>query len=93
MQSSEILQHDLDKTINSTINTEFLSNQALACNGGFEIHDSVFCQQCTTVSEKGYLIVLVINIIVSNIISIVDGAVVVVEFLVDIIVVVIITVS
>ena len=62
MRSSEILQHDLGLTINNTINTEFISNQAFACNGGFEVHVSVFCQQCITESEKGYLIVIVINI-------------------------------
>ena len=82
MQSSEILQHDLRLTINNTINTELLSNQAFACNGGFEVHVSVFGQQCITESEKGYLIVIVINITVSSIISIVDGVVVVFEFLV-----------
>lgn len=71
------------------MNTDFLSNRALACNGGFEVHVSGFCLQCITLSEKGSLIV-VINIIVSNII-IFYGVVVVVKFVVTI--AVIITVS
>lgn len=82
LQSSEILQHDLELTIKNTINTDFLSNQAFACNVGFEVHVSVFCLQCITVSAKGSLIVIVINIII----TLVDGGVVVVEFIVIIVV-------
>ena len=42
------------------------------------VHVSVFCQQCITVSAKGSLIVIVINIII----IILDGRVVVIEFVV-----------
>ena len=52
-----------------------------------------FCLQCTTVSEKGSLVVIVINIIVNNINIIIDGVVVVVEVFVVTVVVVVIPVS
>ena len=54
------------------------------------VHVSLFCLQCITVTEKGSLIVIVINVIVSNIIL--DGGIVFVEVFVIIDVVLIIIV-
>ena len=69
------------------MNTDFLSNQALAYNSCFVVHVSLFGLQCITANEKGSLIVIVINIIIDG------GVVVVIEVFVIVVVVFIIPVS